>query len=61
MDRPDRAYITLGDLSAKFGWKHADLIKRMEAKRLAEASEYYKNRRLLPKCYLGFVTLECVC
>ena len=43
--RPDRAYITLGDLSAKFGWKHADLIKRMEAKRLAEASEYYKNKK----------------
>ena len=43
--RPDRHFITLGDLSAKFGWKHQDLVKRLEAKRLAEASEYYKNKK----------------
>ena len=43
-NRPDRAFITLGELSAKFGWKHADLVKRLEEKRLAEANEYYKNK-----------------
>ena len=44
-NRPDRAYITLGDLSAQYGWKHAELVKRLEAKRLAEANEYYKNKK----------------
>ena len=44
-NRPDRAFITLGELSAKFGWKHADLVKRLEEKRLAEANEYYKNTK----------------
>ena len=44
-NRPDRAYITLGDLSAKYGWKHAELVKRLEAKRLAEAKEYYENKK----------------
>ena len=44
-NRPDRAYITLGDLSAKYGWKHAELVKRLEAKRLAEANEYYKYKK----------------
>ena len=44
-NRPDRAYITLGDLSAKYGWKHAELVKRLEAKRLAEAHEYYKTKK----------------
>ena len=44
-NRPDRAFITLGELSAKFGWKHADLVKRLEEKRLDEANENYKNKK----------------
>ena len=47
-NRPDRAYITLGDLSAKYGWKHAELVKRLEAKRLAEANAVSYTHLTLP-------------
>ncbi|OAO12654.1 60S ribosomal protein L13A [Blastocystis sp. ATCC 50177/Nand II] len=43
--RPDRAYVVLGDLAQRFGWKHQDLVKRLEAKRLAEAKEYYQAKK----------------
>ena len=43
--RPDRAYVVLGDLAQRFGWKHQDLVKRLEATRLAEAKEYYQAKK----------------
>ena len=43
--RPDRAYVVLGDLATRFGWKHQELVKRLEAKRLVEAKEYYENKK----------------
>ena len=45
MVRPDRAYITVGDLASRFGWKHQALIKKLEDKRLAEAKEYYEKKK----------------
>ena len=45
MCRPDRAYITVGDLASRFGWKHQALIKKLEDKRIAEAKEYYEKKK----------------
>ena len=45
MNRPDRPFITLGSLATQFGWKYANLVQRLEAKRLAEAKEYYEEKK----------------
>jgi len=45
MNRPDRAFVVLGDLAQRFGWNHQELVKRLEAKRLTEAKEYYQNKK----------------
>merc|ERR550514_1733776 len=41
---PGRRCCILGDLCAEFGWKHADLISRLESARKAKSSEYYAEK-----------------
>merc|ERR1719277_2791338 len=42
--RPERRFCKLGDLSAEFGWKHKDLIKRLEDQRKVKSSAFHKKK-----------------
>ena len=35
----------LGRLASEVGWKHCDLIKRMEAKRVVQSDAYYAKQK----------------
>merc|ERR1719305_1653219 len=43
--RPERKFCRLGDLSKEVGWKHNDLIGRLEAARKVKSSAYFKKSR----------------
>ena len=45
--KPGRKYCRVGDLAAQVGWKHDDLVKRLEAKRKTKAESYYKTKKEL--------------
>jgi len=45
--KPGRAYCRLGDLANLAGWKHNDLINRLETKRLTKAAAYYNSKKEL--------------
>jgi large subunit ribosomal protein L13Ae len=47
--RPGRKFCRLGDLSAAFGWKHAELISKLETKRKTKASAYHTTKTELAK------------
>mmetsp|Transcript_8515 Transcript_8515/g.9613 ORF Transcript_8515/g.9613 Transcript_8515/m.9613 type:complete len:87 (+) Transcript_8515:3-263(+) len=42
--KPERRFCKLGDLSKEFGWKHQDLIGRLEDQRKVKALAYHKKR-----------------
>merc|ERR550534_1447474 len=42
--RPERRFCKLGDLSKEFGWKHQDLIKRLEDQRKVKSSAFHKKK-----------------
>ncbi|KAI9905791.1 hypothetical protein PsorP6_013985 [Peronosclerospora sorghi] len=39
-----RRYTVLGNLASEVGWRHAELIKRLEAKRVLKSDAYYKKK-----------------
>mmetsp|Transcript_9261 Transcript_9261/g.17697 ORF Transcript_9261/g.17697 Transcript_9261/m.17697 type:complete len:203 (+) Transcript_9261:4917-5525(+) len=41
---PGRRYTVLGELADKIGWKHKDLIERLEGKRLEKASQWHTRK-----------------
>jgi large subunit ribosomal protein L13Ae len=43
--RPERKFCRLGDLSSSAGWKHNDLIQRLESARKVKSGEYYKKKK----------------
>ena len=43
--KPGRNYTVVGELAASVGWKHKDLLARLEAKRKAESKEFYEQKR----------------
>merc|ERR1719420_2048897 len=43
--RPERKFCKLGDLSTQNGWKHEDLLKRLESKRKVKADAFYKKKK----------------
>mmetsp|Transcript_120055 Transcript_120055/g.187509 ORF Transcript_120055/g.187509 Transcript_120055/m.187509 type:complete len:202 (-) Transcript_120055:8-613(-) len=43
--RPERKFCKLGDLSTQNGWKHADLVERLESKRKVKSSAYYAKKK----------------
>lgn len=43
--KPGRDYTVLGDLAHAVGWKHRDLLKRLEAKRKADAKDFYEKKK----------------
>jgi large subunit ribosomal protein L13Ae len=40
-----RAHTVLGDLASSVGWKHQDLLVKLEDKRKAEAAAYYEKKQ----------------
>ena len=44
-----RRYSTLGVLASELGWKHAELIKRLENVRREAAGEFYANKKVAAK------------
>merc|ERR1712151_1337498 len=42
--RPERRYCKLGDLSQSYGWKHQDLLARLESQRKVKSSAFHKKK-----------------
>jgi len=45
--RPGRKFCRLGDLASQVGWKHNDLIERLENKRKEKSHAAYETRKSL--------------
>lgn len=43
--KPGRNYTIMGVLANSIGWKHKDLLGRLESKRKAEAKEFYEQKK----------------
>lgn len=43
--KPGRQYTVMGDLAHSVGWKHRDLLKRLEGKRKAESKDYFEKKK----------------
>jgi large subunit ribosomal protein L13Ae len=43
--KPGRDSTVLGDLAHSVGWKHKELLVRLEAKRKAESKEFYEAKK----------------
>merc|ERR1712157_198101 len=42
--RPERRYCKLGDLSQSYGWKHQDLLERLESQRKVKSAAFHKKK-----------------
>jgi large subunit ribosomal protein L13Ae len=42
--KPGRDFTVMGDLAHSVGWKHRDLLTRLEAKRKADGKEFYEKK-----------------
>ncbi|KAG1696534.1 60s acidic ribosomal protein P2 [Phytophthora capsici] len=42
--KANRRYTVLGDLASEVGWRHAELVKRLEAKRVLKSDAFYKKK-----------------
>merc|ERR1719446_901146 len=42
--RPERRFCKLGDLASEFGWKHKDLIRRLEDQRKVKSEAFHKKK-----------------
>merc|ERR1712083_116861 len=47
--RPERRFCKLGDLSKEVGWKHQDLIARLETMRKTKSAAYYEKKKAANK------------
>jgi large subunit ribosomal protein L13Ae len=43
--KPGRDFTVIGELANSVGWKHKELLGRLEAKRKAEAKEFYDAKK----------------
>jgi large subunit ribosomal protein L13Ae len=43
--KPGRKFTVIGDLAATVGWKHQDLLKRLEEKRKVKAAAFYEKSK----------------
>jgi large subunit ribosomal protein L13Ae len=43
--KPGRDFTIMGDLSHSVGWKHKELLTRLESKRKADAKEFYGQKK----------------
>ncbi|EEY61519.1 60S ribosomal protein L13, putative [Phytophthora infestans T30-4] len=42
--KANRRYTVLGALASEVGWRHAELVKRLEAKRMLKSDAFYKKK-----------------
>merc|ERR1712226_906842 len=47
--RPERRFCKLGDLSKHVGWKHQDLVERLEGQRKVKAGAYFPKKKASSK------------
>merc|ERR1712151_195604 len=47
--KKERRFCKLGDLSQQVGWKHQDLVERLEAQRKVKSAAFYKKKRSTAK------------
>merc|ERR1712060_900382 len=47
--RPERHFCKLGDLSKEVGWKHQDLITRLETMRKTKSAAYHEKKKAADK------------
>merc|ERR1712137_631313 len=47
--RPERRYCKLGDLSHSYGWKHKELLQRLEGQRKVKSSAFHKRKVVATK------------
>lgn len=47
--KPGRKFCRVGDLSKSLGWKHAELIEKLEAKRLTRSAAFFQTKKQLLK------------
>merc|ERR1711957_604765 len=43
--RPERPHCKLGDLSSHVGWKHQDLVQRLETQRKVKSQAFYTKKK----------------
>jgi large subunit ribosomal protein L13Ae len=43
--KPGRDFTVVGDLAHSVGWKHRDLLKRLEAKRKSESTDFFEKKK----------------
>mmetsp|Transcript_33382 Transcript_33382/g.51877 ORF Transcript_33382/g.51877 Transcript_33382/m.51877 type:complete len:202 (-) Transcript_33382:45-650(-) len=43
--KPERRFCKLGDLSNDFGWKHRELLERLESQRKVQSEAFYKKKK----------------
>merc|ERR1719343_184088 len=43
--RPERRFCVLGQLSKEVGWKHKDLVERLESQRKVKAASYFAKKK----------------
>ena len=54
--KPSRKFCRLGDLSSSVGWKHDELIGRLESKRKVKSAQRYQVKKALNKLRSQAVT-----
>ena len=42
--KANRRYTVLGNLASEVGWRHAELVKRLESKRIVKSDAFYKKK-----------------
>jgi len=47
--KPNRDFTVIGDLADSVGWKHKDLLKRLEDKRKIESGVYFEKKKAKDK------------
>eukprot|EP00928_Gymnodinium_smaydae_P004346 TRINITY_DN1148_c0_g2_i1.p2 TRINITY_DN1148_c0_g2~~TRINITY_DN1148_c0_g2_i1.p2 ORF type:complete len:202 (-),score=58.32 TRINITY_DN1148_c0_g2_i1:62-667(-) len=47
--RPERRFCKLADLSKEVGWKHKDLVERLEAQRKVKSNAYFLKKKAAVK------------
>merc|ERR1712032_1090075 len=43
--RPERRFCRLGELSSQVGWKHDDLVQRLESQRKVKSAAYFTKKK----------------
>jgi len=47
--KPGRKFCRIGDLAKSLGWKHSELIQKLETKRITRDAAYFQTKKQLQK------------